>query len=342
MVVPVIASLAAAGSAITAAGGFMAAMGSLGGFLSIAGAALTTIGAVTGKKDLMKVGGLLSLGSGLVGMASSATTTAASEVAAEVAAEGGADAATSAAWADGAAGKGADTLAAAGGDGGSAAAASNAGIDQAISEAAQAGTSASEVIDPLERANQLAGTEFSNTTADGKSIYQRLIDAQSSPTSTSASVATDAAGGSTTDNLFTTKAGASDRLAEGARSMTSDQVKNLADRGARRVAGIDAFRNSELLQNIDISSEALAPSGVTINGQVVSTEPSFMERARGLASDASDWIKENKEVAMLGGHLASGAMKGMAQGRQLDFERSIYARRMANLNRPIALEFRRG
>ncbi len=40
-------------------------MGTLSGFLSIAGAALTTIGAVTGEKDLLKVGGLMSLGGGI-------------------------------------------------------------------------------------------------------------------------------------------------------------------------------------------------------------------------------------------------------------------------------------
>ena len=36
-------------------------MGTIGGFLTIAGAALTGIGALTGEKDLMKIGGLMSL-----------------------------------------------------------------------------------------------------------------------------------------------------------------------------------------------------------------------------------------------------------------------------------------
>lgn len=58
-------AFASAGAAVTAAGGIAAAMGTVSGFLSIAGAALTTIGAVTGKKDLMKIGGFMSLGGGI-------------------------------------------------------------------------------------------------------------------------------------------------------------------------------------------------------------------------------------------------------------------------------------
>ena len=65
VVLPVIAAFASAGAAVTAAGGIAAAMGTVSGFLSIAGAALTTIGAVTGKKDLMKIGGFMSLGGGI-------------------------------------------------------------------------------------------------------------------------------------------------------------------------------------------------------------------------------------------------------------------------------------
>lgn len=60
--IPVIASFAAAGSAAAAAGGFAAAMGTLSGFAAISGAVLTGVGALTGKKDLQKVGTLLSLG----------------------------------------------------------------------------------------------------------------------------------------------------------------------------------------------------------------------------------------------------------------------------------------
>lgn len=120
--IPVIASFAAASSAVAAAGTLAAAMGTVSGFLSIAGAALTGIGALTGEKDLQKIGGLMSLGGGLANMASAATT-------------GGADAATSAAWSNGA-GRGGDVLSAAGGDAAGATAGAS-GVDQAMQLAQQ-------------------------------------------------------------------------------------------------------------------------------------------------------------------------------------------------------------
>lgn len=73
--VAVIASFAGAASAVSAAGGVLAAMSTIGGFLSVAGAALTGIGAITGKKDLLKVGGLMSLG-GAIGSAANAANAA--------------------------------------------------------------------------------------------------------------------------------------------------------------------------------------------------------------------------------------------------------------------------
>ena len=81
----VIPALFAAGSAVAAAGGVMAAMSTFTGFLSVAGAALTTIGAVTGKKDLLKIGGFMALGGG-IGTAMGAAAEAASGAAAQEAA----------------------------------------------------------------------------------------------------------------------------------------------------------------------------------------------------------------------------------------------------------------
>lgn len=89
--IPVIASFAAAGSAIATAGGFAAAAGTLAGFAAISGAVLTGVGALTGKKDLMKVGSLLSLGGSAVS-AFSAGTQAAGQAAGASSAFGGVDA----------------------------------------------------------------------------------------------------------------------------------------------------------------------------------------------------------------------------------------------------------
>ena len=67
--IPVIASFMAAGEAIAVAGSLGSALlGSVSGFLSVAGAALTGIGALTGKKDLLKLGGFMALGGGLANM----------------------------------------------------------------------------------------------------------------------------------------------------------------------------------------------------------------------------------------------------------------------------------
>lgn len=73
-VVPIVAAF----STVAAAGSLAAAVGTLGGFLSVAGGVLAGVGALTGKDDLVKLGSVFSLGSGLVNMASSAANAASS------------------------------------------------------------------------------------------------------------------------------------------------------------------------------------------------------------------------------------------------------------------------
>lgn len=60
--IPAIATFIAAGSTVA---GVAALAGTFTGFMSVAGAALSLVGGLTGKKDLMKIGGLMSLGGGL-------------------------------------------------------------------------------------------------------------------------------------------------------------------------------------------------------------------------------------------------------------------------------------
>lgn len=62
-VLPIIAAV----GTVSAAGGVVAAMSTVGGFLSVAGGVLAGVGALTGKKDLVKLGGLFSLGSAAAG-----------------------------------------------------------------------------------------------------------------------------------------------------------------------------------------------------------------------------------------------------------------------------------
>jgi hypothetical protein len=83
MIIPVVAAWAGAAGAV---GAIAAGTATFASYLAVAGAALTTIGAVTGKKDLMKIGGFMSLGGALAnGFGQAAATEAGSEVAADAA-----------------------------------------------------------------------------------------------------------------------------------------------------------------------------------------------------------------------------------------------------------------
>jgi hypothetical protein len=89
MVIPVVAAFAAGAAGVGAiATGTM--LGIASGYAMVAGAVLTGVGALTGKKDLMKVGGILSLAGGVGAIANSAITAAgnaASETARQAAQE---------------------------------------------------------------------------------------------------------------------------------------------------------------------------------------------------------------------------------------------------------------
>lgn len=369
MVIPIVASFAAAGSAIAAAGGVMAALGTVSGFLSVAGAALTGIGALTGKKDLVKVGGLMSLGGSVVsGFSGAAASEAAGQAAGDAASEQAAQEGFRALEHADAAGAAADTAGQAAGTAGADAAGqmagtaatqpqSLAGLDQAVADASRAGVQAAD-IDPLQRANQLFEASPNGASqsaspsifdsakeafrrgeiADG-SIYSRAIppsgvtiNGQVFPV------------GSQSGAQLAAQTGRPDVLAESARSMTGDQVDNLVQRGdvnAKAMLG-NSFRRAEILDtNAMGGGRALVPSGVTINGQVMSTaEPTLFERAMGLAKDFGGYLERNPGLATVGAKAIAGAFGPDAE--ELDWRKSIWARRMANLNRPVALTFGKG
>lgn len=315
MVIPVIASFAAAGSAIAAAGGIVAAMSTFTGFLAVAGAALTGIGAITGKKDLVKIGSLMTLGSSLASAASSASSTAASEVAAEQAAQEGFRAAE---YSDMAAYNGGNAAASSG-----SVTPTTAGMEQATEGAANAGVSES-AIDPLERANAAAAEE-------GASIFERASAASSG--------STPAAAGST-------------GAAEG--SSILDKLTAAQEPGSTVLGDI----NRQALQ-IGVEPSAAVPSGVTINGQVMTTDPiaqyasqtpastinasnaASAQRSASMLDNVGQWVKNNKELAQLGGQLVTGLAQGYGQQQALDAQQSIYERRRRNLNNPVALTFGR-
>lgn len=299
--IPVIAAFASG-----AVGAVVAGTATFGAYLTVAGAALSTLGAVTGKEDLMKLGGVLSIGGGLAsgfGVGGEGVSAAA---ATEQAAR---ESFRAAEYADMAkyAGEGA----------GNAAANSTAGLDQAMSGAQNSGVT--EAIDPLERANE----SFMASEGAGSSIFERA--------SASASPAVQPAAG--------------------------DGASILERLSATQEPSSFAMINRQALQP-GVSPSAALPSGVTINGQVLSVNDPLSSgantltssqvdqlnarsanRLQGSLSNVGKWVRENKELAQLGGQMLSAMNDPRAD--QLDFERSIYARRMRNLNNPVALTFGR-
>lgn len=307
--IPIIASFAAAGSAIAAAGGVIAAMSTFTGFLAVAGAALTGIGAITGKKDLVKIGSLMTLGSSLATAASSASSTAASEAAAEQAAQ---ESFRAAEYSDMAAYSG-DTAATAG-----TTQPAISGLEQAQAEAASAGVKES-AIDPLARATDAA---------EEVSIWQR--GAQSAGIDTAA----------------------------GESSSILDKLTTAQEPGSTVLGDI----NRQALQ-IGVEPSAAVPTGVTINGQVIPTDriaqyasqtPASQIQAtnnagvlraktalggsgNGPLSELTGWLERNPNVALVGGKMLAGMYGPDAEA--IDFQKSIYERKRANLNRPVALTF---
>lgn len=277
MVLPIVAAFSAAAAATT----------TVGIFLTYTATALTVMGALSGNKDLTKFGSLLTLGAGLVGMASSAG-----------AAAGGAEAVSGM---DVAADAGVGAM-----DAGGAAlsgAPATSGLDQAIAAAGDAGVSATEVIDPMQRANEAMGAT-AEAAAPPSSVFERASNSASSTVGEQAgSIMERGAQASpagmhsgATINGQVVGTGANDPLTQFAGSNTSSQISNLGQRGAG----------------------------------AASTNP---------LSQIGNWVKNNKELAQLGGQLVSGLANGYGQAQQLDYEQSIMERRLRNINSPIALTF---
>ncbi len=366
-VVPVVMSFAAAGSAVAAAGGIAAAMGTVTGFLAVAGAALTTVGVLTGKKDLTKVGSLMGLGSSLISgfgnaaagqAASEAASEAAGEAASEQAAQEGFRALEHADASAAAGGAGADVAADAAGAGtvaggsGEAATLQTAGMDQAMSQAAKAGA-ASDAIDPLQRANEFLNEASTNSAsvAAKPSIFDSAQEAFRRGELNSNSIYGEPIGPAGVTINGQVMRVAPDAVADGARGLTSDQVRNLVNRGDNRVANMldrGGFRRAEILDmNASPGAAApIAPSGVTIGGRVFSTggaaaggggEMSLWDRAAALAGRAGQFIERNPNLALVGGKMLAGAFG--PESEELDWRKSIYARKLANLNSPVRLTF---
>lgn len=272
--IPVIASFAAAAEAVAVAGTLTAAMGTVSGFLTVAGAALTGIGALTGKKDLMKIGGLMSLGGGLANMASSAAT-------------GGANAATSEAWATGA-GRGGDVLSAAGGDAAGAATAAGAnGMDQAMQLANQNASGGVSYADAISQGGEGFGS--SGAGGIGEANSNSLWDKANPMNQSEASKFLEA-------NTSTLPA---DPLTQGAKTIDGTTVDSIVGKMKEKFGGI----------SLDSIGEGINKLGAN--------------------------VKANKELYSLGGNMLNSMFGPEASAA--DYQKSIMARRLRNMNNPVAL-----
>lgn len=80
VVLPLVAAFAAGSAGIAAIGAATTIFGTIAAYATVAGAVMTGVGALTGKKDLIKIGGILSLAGGLGTMASGMAGAGAGEV----------------------------------------------------------------------------------------------------------------------------------------------------------------------------------------------------------------------------------------------------------------------
>lgn len=292
-----------------ASGSFGAAVGTLaagtaglgatlGAFATVAGTVLTGIGALTGKKDLLKIGGILSLGAGLASLASNAANS------------------TSALASDAAAGAAEGTIAPTqfGGD------MSFLAGNDALASGAIGGfeTGSTAGLQGLGTGGEALG--FGDVVSQGG-----LVDA-----ATAGGPAVGA--GSLAQTVAQTGMPGASPLTLDTSSIMGNALKNMQPNMLGQMtdaAGALAQAQPSMLQQ-------LAGSSVT-QGDIGSYLQKAWERTQGALKNPGQFLKDNKELAMLGG-MALNSMYG-PQAEALDQQKSLMARARRNLNAPVALKF---
>lgn len=234
-------------------------MSTFGGFLSVAGGVLAGVGALTGSKDLQKIGGFMALGS----------------------------AAVNAVGAAGAAGEGA--------------------------------ASSIEAADAMRAAEH--GTLANVTSATQAPTLGTLGEAATAqPFMTPDGLQTEALGA-------TSQAGGSQSLMQ--------RASAVAEQGGRAAAP----SIGQQLTGMAPPAAALDPVAQAGAGMDSSTMQSILgsawDKTKTLAGGVGKFVKDNKELVQLGG----GMLQGMygPEAEQMDWKKSIMARRLRNLNSPIRL-----
>lgn len=315
-VLPLVAVFVEAGSiaaGVSALGAGLSGAAGFAGFLSSAGSILGAVGAISGNKKLAKVGALMGLGGGLMGGMSASVNAAraggsASSAASAADAAGAADA--SSAW-----------------DAAGSAAGSDAGM---LSRYGNLGQSAGQISETLANggpltaagsmggASSLAGADLGNF----DSLTNSGLQSQSLAGETIGSTNPFTDGAQPPQSIF-------ERLS--AKSAAGgDPSGVLSPNDPMAAAGTPASRAAV---NLPANDPLAAKTGKM-------TVPEILKKIAGGGDVNSipEWIKQNKELVQLGGNMLYG-MYG-PQAEQLDWQKSIMSRRLANLNSPVRLGIR--
>lgn len=268
---------------IATAGSVAAAVGTVGGFLSVAGGVLAGVGALTGNKDLARLGGLMALGSGIANLAGAASGAGAAAGGAEAAAE----------------------------------------------EAAKSAFRTSELT-AAQTAPELA------TAAPSLELGQAVAAAGDSGTSTLMQAAEARAGGSLAPVGSATPTAPAAAAAEGVSTAPLNTGQAMAG------PDVSATPSGPLGQPADIAATPSASPQVANAGQNMTQNDlqkylsQAWDRTQSLLKNTSGFLRDNKELVSIVGNAFS------PQAEQLDWQKSLYNRRRASLNSPIALGPRAG
>ena len=261
-VLPIVSSF----STIAAAGSVAAAVSTVGGFLSVAGGVLAGVGALTGSKDLQKIGGFMALGSAAVNAASSA-----SELVVDAAGEGAA--------------------------------------------------SSVEAADAMRAAEHGLGNVTSATQAPTLGTLGEAATASSSQPFM------------TPDALQTEALGAAQQT--GGTQSLMQRASQVAQQGSTAQAPTIGQQLTGMApQSATLDPVAQAGAGMDSNS-LQSILGSAWDKTNTLAGGVGKFVKDNKELVQLGGGMLQ-SMYG-PEAEAMDWQKSIMARRLRNLNNPIRL-----
>jgi len=268
-VLPIVSAI----STLTAAGSIAGALSTVGGFLSVAGGVLAGVGALTGKKDLVKLGALFTLGSAASG------------------ALGFGEAST-----------------------GIGAAADTAGSGlQGAADAVQGATATGEGLQASTMVDSVKG--FGDTAAFKAPVDYGLTSA------------TNNGGG-----LMMQKA---QQLAQSAA-----QPSSLAAAAGGPVGGAVAPADYGLSSLTQAAKPLPASAAGITQTDLQSVLNKGWQRAQDMLKNTGQFIKDNKELAQIGGQALS-SMYG-PQAEQFDYQRSLMEQARRNLNSPIRLSTQGG